>query len=590
MRHRRSALLGGTSASAVAAVLATVLAGTAWAAGPAPVSDLTLTTRDARVIAHWTPSPETPESTVCWALNTPPSSPDSVGATCSDVLSSSRYGFDAVDGQQYGVSVFSFDSATSAYGSAVSDTITAEDAPPVPVQDLRSEASMYGGNSVELFWSDPANADTQSYLVSVGEGLDTPDYNPLSDRETTQRRDNAYGLEPGQVYTVAVRVKDHGDHVGPPAVLHLTGRSPGLSAVDDRRDGLDRDDIDARLPSVAVSGQDDGHLRAAYVQSRHVWYTSRIRSAAWGKPVSISGDTPHSGLRDVVVASTPTGDVAVAWSAGQGVALAVRRHGHWSHRHATRHSNDRAAGVTIDGRGNVHVLVRRTTSSGGGLLLLTRQRHGFTNSRFPDSGRYDAGLLTLDRETRDVVVVDQHDGAKRSIVRLAVLRPGASSIRGVRTLLDRSRGATSELPTSVAAADGRVIVAVERRSSSGDTGRDGLFTVTATAKGVGAPTRVPHTTEADTAAVVWAADSGRVVVSWRRTDPAWSPDVVGVWSEELVREAGAWAAATPRRWSSSAYAFPTGTFRDERGHVYATFVTVYDDVTEGGDATGSRPA
>jgi hypothetical protein len=214
------------------------------------------------------------------------------------------------------------------------------------------------------------------------------------------------------------------------------------------------------------------------------------------------------------------------------------------------------------------------------LLLLTRQRHGFTHSRFPDSGRYDVGLLTQDRKTHDLVVVDQHDGAKRSTVRMATVPAGGDAIRGTRTLLDRSRGTTTDVPTSVTSAGGRVTLAVERRSDAGKTGGDGIFTVTVSRGSIASPVRVPHTTEADTAAVVWSAESGRLVVSWRRTDPSWSPEVIGVWSEELVHRQGGWSGSAPRRWSSSAYAFSLGTFRDDRGHLYATFVTVSGDVTE----------
>src|SRR5436190_1861375 len=107
--RRNSRLLGLTSTTAVVTALSTVLVGTAWATEPAPVSDLVLSTKDARVIAHWTASPDTYQAAVCWALNAPPSSPSDVAATCSDALSAPRYDFDAIEGQQYGVSVFSDD-------------------------------------------------------------------------------------------------------------------------------------------------------------------------------------------------------------------------------------------------------------------------------------------------------------------------------------------------------------------------------------------------------------------------------------------------------------------------------------------------
>ena len=565
---------------AVTAVVASPLAVPAWADGPAPVSALELSTSDAWVAARWTSSPDTSQAKVCWALNTPPSSPDDIGAQCSEVLSSPRYSFSGVDGQTYGVSVFSYEPTASAYGSPVSDTIIAEDQPPVAVEDLHSVATPNSSSYVDLTWTDPRNRDTKNYEVSVREGMDTPDYDPVLDSTTTDKRWFASGLKPGQVYTVAVRAQDKGNHVGPPAVLHLTGRLPGLSAVDDRNDTVHRDHVSTAARSAAVSGQDDGHLRAVYVENGRVFYTSRVRSQKWGDPVSVSGEHRHNGLRDTVISSTAKGDVAVAWSAEQGVVVAQRVSGHWRTRHASRHSGDRAVGVTLDDRGNLHVLVRRTTAKGGGLLLLTRHGRHFTADRLAGSGRYDVGLVTQDRDTHDVVVVDQHDGSRRSTVRLAVLRPAADRIRATRTILDRARDETTVTPTSVTSAGGRVTVAVERRTGSHGAAGDGIFVVSATARSVGGLVRVPHTTARASAPTVAAFDGGHVVVSWRRTDPSWSPDIVGVWATELVRGGGSWSADAPRRWSSSAYDVPTGAFRDDRGHVYTTYVTETGDVTE----------
>ena len=127
------------------------------------------------------------------------------------MLSTSHYDFAGVTGQQYGVSVFSYDSSTSTYGSPVSDTITAQDPPPVPVEDLRSEAERYSNNtSVRLTGTDPDNHDTKSYLVSVREGMDTPHYDPVTDDETQYRGSSEYSLKPRQVYTVAVRGQGQG--------------------------------------------------------------------------------------------------------------------------------------------------------------------------------------------------------------------------------------------------------------------------------------------------------------------------------------------------------------------------------------------
>lgn len=580
MRKLRSGLIGVTATVATTAVIAGGLATTAWAAAPAPVSDLQLSTKDARVIAHWTSSPDTSQARACWALQNPPAQPDSVGATCSDILSTTSYEFDAVAGQQYGVSVFSYDSSTSTYGAAVSDTITAQDAPPVPVHELQTRTLYTSGAWLTVSWTDPDNRDTKSYLVSVGEGMDTPDYDPVNDQETSERSATLYGLKQTQVYTIAVRVKDNGGNIGEPATLHVTGRVPGLTAADNRKDTVDRDQQRALLTSAALSGQRDGHLRAAFVWAGKVWYTSRVRSAKWGQPVSVSGDKRRNGLRDVAIDSTSSGDVAVAWSGNVGVLVALRRSGHWTMRHISRHSGDRASGVTIDGRGNVHVLVRRTSDSGGGLLLFTRQGKQWAHSRFPDSTRSDIGLLTEDRQTREVVVIDRHNGATRSAIRLASSAASRHAIGAVRTLLERPRSATTIEPTSVAAAGGRVVVGLDRRASSGDTAGDGVFTLTVTGSSIGRPVRVPHTTAADTAPVVVASDADHVTVSCRRTDPNWSPDVVGVWVSELVRDGGSWSGGPAQRWSSSAYDLPLGAFEDDRGHLFVGYVTAGGDVTE----------
>jgi len=552
----------------------------AWADGPAPVSDLVLSSKDARVIANWTSSPDTSQAKVCWALQQPPSQPDSVGATCSDVLSTTTYSFDGMAGQTYGVSVFSYDSSTSTTGPAVSDTITAEDLPPVPVHQLQTTAQVYAGSSTIVSWTDPDNGDTKNYLVSVGEGTDTPEYNPATDAQTTQKDTRIYLSDPTQVYTIAIRVQDKSNQVGPPAVVHATSRAPGLSAADNRSDDVDRDRVPATISSAALSGQRDGHLRAAFVAGGKVLYTSRVRSEAWSRPISVSGDASRNGLRDAMIDSTAAGDVVVAWSARVGVMTALRHSGKWSMHRVNFHRDDRAAGATIDGRGNVHVLVRRTTAKGGGLLLFTRSGKHWVQSRVPNSGRYDRGLLTEDRSAHQVVVIDRHNGANHSTIRMARVAAGNHSIGTVKTLLDRPRNSTMVEPTSVTAADGRIVLALDRRSASGDSSEDGIFTLTVTDGSAGEPERVPHTNEFDTAPVVFAYDADHLTVSFRRTNANWSPDVVGVWVSELARSHGEWDGGPAERWSSSAYDVPVGAFPDDRGHLFVGSVTVVGDVTE----------
>ena len=567
--------------SVVAVVLPVAVApALAWAGGPAPVSALTLSTRDARVIADWTSSPDTSQAKVCWALQQPPAQPDSLGATCSDVLSTTTYSFDGMAGQTYGVSVFSFDSSTSTSGPAVSDTITAEDAPPVAVHHLQSTPEPYSRTSINITWTDPDNEDAKSYLVSVGEGTDTPDYTPGADQSTSRHSASVSLSDPTQVYTVAVRVQDKSNQVGAPAAVQLTGRTAGLSAADDRSDDIVLDQVRVPISAAALSGQRDGHLRAAFLAGGKVMYTSRVRSEAWSHPISVSGDASRNGLRDVVIDSTSTGDVAVAWSARVGVMTALRHNGKWMTKRVNWHRDDRAAGVTLDNRGNLHVLVRRTTANGGGLLLFSRSGKSWVNGRFPNSGRYDRGLLTEDKTTHQVVVVDRHNGANRSVIRMARAAATGHRLGAVKALLDRPRNSTTVEPTSMTAVEGRVVLALERRSASGDTSGDGVFTLTVTDASVGEPVRVPHTTEVDTAPVVVAYDADHVTVSFRRTSADWSPDVVGVWVSQLVRDHGAWSAGPAQRWSSSAYDVPVGSFSDDRGHLFVGYVTVVGDVTE----------
>jgi len=228
----------------------------------------------------------------------------------------------------------------------------------------------------------------------------------------------------------------------------------------------------------------------------------------------------------------------------------------------------------------VHVLVRRTTAKGGGLLLFTRNGKNWVQGRFPNSGRYDRGLLTDDRSTHQVVVVDRHNGSNRSTIRLARVAASDHRIGTAKTVLDRPRSSTTVEPTSVTAADGRIVLALERRSASGDTSEDGVFTLTVTDGTTGSPVRVPHTTEVDTAPVVVAYDADHVTVSFRRSNADWSPDVVGVWVSQLTRNHGAWEAGPAERWSSSAYDVPAGAFPDDRGHLFVGYVTVMGDVTE----------
>src|SRR4051812_26702818 len=96
----------------VPTVLLTVLATTpAFAAGPAPVTNLKLSSKDGTVYATWKPSPDTGQAKVCWQPQVPPTTPSDPTATCSDVVTSPGYSFAGNVGTTYGVSVFSYDPA-----------------------------------------------------------------------------------------------------------------------------------------------------------------------------------------------------------------------------------------------------------------------------------------------------------------------------------------------------------------------------------------------------------------------------------------------------------------------------------------------
>jgi hypothetical protein len=579
------------AASVTAAVAASLIAFpvTANAAGPAPVTNLKLSSKDGTVYASWTPSTNTGAAKACWQPQTPPATPADPTATCSDIVTSPGYSFAGTVGVSYGVSVFSYDASTQAFGSPASGTVTAVDDPPLPVTSLHTVSVQTGRLTIN--WTDnPANTDTASFQFSYAEGLDAPDSTSGSatghSYSVNGTQTSVCCLDASKVYTFEVRVKDHGGNLSDPVLLHATARDDGVRMRDTHRhDGAIADSVATNgVDEADVSAQHDGHLRVIVANYHKPVYVSRTPATTWSKPLSLLPEdgTGSGNLRDVHIGATPGGRVLAAFANRRGASYLIRTNGKWSKlKLADGNTADRVLGATIDPAGHLHLLVRRPNGDFAGLWYFTSTGGAWTQTRVPGSGGHDDAFMTLDPVTHDVVLIDHRNGKSRETLRYVVVGSGRTRVPTLTTWLSDTDKSATMTPTSVASVGGQITVALQRSTTPTADGQDGVYVIRASGTQHHAPQRLPLTSNADVSPVVTALQSDHVVVAWRRTNPSWSPNDMGVWTAVGSGGPGAsWSFAQPQKWTSSGYDYPVAATRDDRGHLYVIYKTVKTDVSE----------
>ena len=575
-----------------AVVVGSPLADQAWAAPPAPVTDLQLSSSNGLVYVSWTASTDTDAANVCWAPgSTPPASPTATGVTCSGVLTTTGYNFSGTAGQQYGVSVFSYDTNSQQYGDPASGTVTVVASPPRPPIQLVSEGFSGEGDlshMVQLAWTDsPANPDTQDYLVAWSIGLNTPPLVDDANHETTETYFDIGKLRRNVVYTFAVRSRDIEGRVSDPAILHASTRQPGFALIDNKHAGNKRvrstpEQIYQAGNGGAATMTPDGHLRTAFGSAYfdEIFYVSRASAASgWSRFKTFQYMTHPN--PSVFIDATPNGRVVIAGSDRSGPWFVHRVNYNWSNQveRPTHAARDHVVGVTGDRSGFEHLLIHRV-SPNGGLFYLTRHGAGeWATKRVPGTTASDIGLLARDPVTNSVVLVDGHRSSRGTTIRYAVLAPTASKAASLRPWLS-SGPSVGWTPTSVTSNSGRITLAVQR--SSANSALDGPYVMWARGARHHAPVRVRGTSAHDSDAVVTALQPGSVQLAFRRTSDAWDPSNMGVyverWSGKPMKSG--WSFSGPDQWTNSAYDFPVAAFRAADGHLYLTYRTSPTDVTE----------
>jgi hypothetical protein len=560
----------------------------ALAAAPAPVTHLQLKTSNATVTATWWASPDTPYADVCWAVDVAPTAPGDAGATCSGNVVSS-YTLAAAAGTTYGVSVFAVHDGD--YSPPTSATITAiDEAPGAPFCLSTEPRPWYDGSQCVLMLSwfdDPTvNTDVRDYVVNWAKGTDVPPADP----DTGVVVQGHFGrmstaciadLTPGDVYTFAVRVRDEAMQLSQPGVLRAATRTPDITYLRAASAGAtpkiyqpdlggSTDDPGSCPCQAGATMTASGHLRMAYRADIWVGYTSTVSGY---HPLTV-----NEGGRPLIDASAH--DVFVAWGDSyRGVLYMTRIDGTWSKRRTLSTARYRSVlGVTFDGS-NAHVLVRWTK----GLRLFSYVGGSWHATAVTGTTPSDAATLTRDQATNRVVIVDRHrpatSGSLRSL-RVATMSPKATTVSGWRTWWSTSGSTVDLVPTSVASSHGIITVA-EQRVSTAASSADGPYVQQGSATSHRRPVRVAGTGPADSEVVVTALQHNRAVIGWRRLDSDWSPDALGIWSQELVRHTdGSTTFAHARRWTTSAYDEPVGVFRDDSGRYSVVFTTTGEDVAQ----------
>lgn len=558
-----------------------LVAPTAWAAAPAPVSELSVSTQDAVIYAEWSPSTETPYANACYLVGTTaPATPTDSGVTCSGVTSNPGYSFRGVGGQTYSLSVFSYRTTTSEYGSAVSKTITAVDAAPKPPANLRTRPS--GETALSLRWSDnSANSDTKEFLVSYAAGTGFP---PDSSAHTTQSTsDYFYGLAPGTVYTFAVRVRDLGGNLSAGALIRATTREPGIWQADNTGTGgaIGSTSLGYNYGTLTDAGSTitaNDSIRAAYVDRFGNVKTAAFAPGPGWKDTQLAR---QNGPTHPLVAVGRPGFAIVGWTSKGGPYYKFQSiSGGWSAiKHPTSNTADRLVGVSSDTGNRVHLLIQRTAGTGKGLWYITNGSGSWTKQFIAGSGPNDIGLLTRDLGTNRIVIVDRHRGATTETIRVAVVKATASKVAPLATWLSTTTRSVQWKPSSVAAYGGAVTLAVQRVTSSGSTA-DGPYVVYGTAALHKAPVRVAGTTARDIRTTVSMRGANKVLLSWQRVSPSWNPTQFGIWVSQRSRatSTSAWTFTAATRWTKSAYDVPSGAYMDKVGHIYLVYVTGTTDV------------
>lgn len=600
---REETLVGTRQRLRVSLLSVLVLVGTASgvpaaaAAPPPPVTNVGVSAWDGGYIAvSWTAPTETTPAVVCEAPgSTPPVTPSDAGATCSAPImpggSGSYYGaysFTGVGGQQYAFSVFSYDPATGEYGPPASVTVTAVDPPPqgavlrttavdgrtltVVVQGLGEASSPCDVRDALVSWAPgmaipPAPSPQTGHVVPVSSG---PECYPYA----WQRSLRVTGLNPGVLYTFAVRLRDHAGQVGDPTIVRATTRVPGLSetgtnlSVRSLSAPLECTEIQkCRGPGpTSAAMPSPGVIDAAYEVGGRIVFATLSPTSGWSTRTltTVGNAGPY-------VATGPNGFVVVAWTNAAGAYYEYRSAGRWSG--ANRIMAGTVLGVTTDAAARIHLLI-----DGGGLWYVTNGSGRWTSTKFASS---HLGLLARDPATNRIVVVYQHVTSSDWALRVATMSATVAKPGIFATWLSPSQSWTA---TSVAASGGRIVVALVHTTSWSDAATvHGVYVQRGTSSSHNAPVRVGGTTNRDTNVVVTAPSSQRVLVSWQRHTASWSAGALGVWTTayQYSFATKSWVFTTPQRhWARSAYDVPTAAFADPRGHLYVVFFSTRDDMPE----------
>lgn len=568
---------------AVPVALTTFLSESAAAATPpAPVSNVQASSQNADYIyLTWTPSPSTSSANACYEPgSTAPASPTDPGVTCLGVSTSPGGSFQGTDGQDYSISVFSYDTSTATYGQPASVTnVVATDVPPPAPDHVRSSAG--GTTTVYLSWQAPNVPDVKDYLVSWAAGTAVP--GPPATEDSAHVTQGTFmgvnSLTPGAVYTFAVRARDVGGHVSDPAVLTASTRDTNLWAADDSTGKLQTTAINSTPAAASAAMPSVGGTRVAAIYNSTNVYLFASTPNGW----SVSYLGGFTGARGPYVAAGPSATV-VAWTANSGVYYRYRSSStaKWGNvvRVMTR-TGDRVAGVALDSKRHIHLLVVRTKGTGRGLWYVTNTSGRWTRTLIKGTAAGDIGALTRDPATNRIVIVDRHRTSTVETVRVAVLGASATKPSTFATWLSTKNRAVQWRPTSAAAYGGTISVAVQRASSPASSS-DGPYVLTGSSASHRRAARVSGTTAQDSGLFVSMPTAKRAVFTWQRRNAAWDPGQLGVWSvgRSYSGTTKAWTFASPRHWSSTAYDRSVAAFIDTNGHTHVIYFTAAGDVTE----------
>ena len=577
---------------------------------PAPVTSVSLSPDDIRAPltadVEWSNSVDTDESVVCYEKGaTAPTAPTaSATVTCSSVLTfatdSPFYQFTATGDTNYSVSVFSYDSATSMYGSPVSATNAFVSDPVHQAIDLETTAG--SRSSVTLHWRAHAyprpagpKTDPRRWQLRISSGIVAPQSSTKPDAILAYDRRTFVitGLTPDQPYTASLIATGKLDTKSRTVSLTFATRPAGVKSIvvvgGAHHHKATAGGSTTANDAVSMTISPSGRQSAVYADGQQLLFADRAGTGPWSQPVTVAHSTIPSGARfDNQLINSSTAGVAVAWNDYRHNYYRIRATGRSTfgpkHPLCAADSKHQLEGLVLDNRGKVHALFER---HGTGFGYCTNATGKWTDSTLADpvSGSpsftfsdFSEQQLTIDPVTQQLVIGIESQttsGTPPFKSQLSLATAGPRSARPSQwTHVTAFPTAGNADHLQLVSDGGEVTVGTSATGNQLDS-TNGLWLLHGSSvMDLTHLTKLPAPAHID-GLVLTAARGDRTALAVSRFSPSWRSARRGVFTESVSWSGQVAEPGALRQLSDSPYSRPVAIRRLANGHLVVGYTALF---------------